>query len=455
MASCCFSSWCLAGSSLSAATPEEASATPRLTELTTQDLLEAKQYLPPPTLRTAPGPFRAEFRGSARSVIEQAARLLQIDLLIDADYLPSAAPLRIPIHAADHRELIQFVSTATGTMWIPLSEDRVLIAKDTMQKRQELEPTVAVVLSVPDPITTQEFQELARAVQQTMDLQKFALDNNRRMVLMRDKVSKVRPAQQLFQQLAGAKPSVVLEVELYELRQNRTLDAGAKLPTSFNIFSFSRLWNNQPPQPSSFANIVRIGAGESLLGVTIGNGEVTAAALKTAGRNVQQTTVRSLHGLPANVNFGERYPIVTGTFAGAGTNSQFTPAPSINFENLGLNLKITPYVHGTDEMSIELEVEYKVRTGATLNGLPVLANRSLKSVMRLRQEEWALVGGLRNTSRSLTQSGVPWPFRQNSLQEDDVETLVVIRPILLALPATESPTPIFRVGSESRPPIPL
>jgi len=44
-----------------------------------------------------------------------------------------------------------------------------------------------------------------------------------------------------------------------------------------------------------------------------------------------------------------------------GTGQVFAPPPTINFEDLGLVLKVTPHVHGVDEVSLDIDAEDDLR----------------------------------------------------------------------------------------------
>jgi general secretion pathway protein D len=298
-----------------------------------------------------------------------------------------------------------------------------------------------------------------------MELQKFAVDNAQRLVLLRDRISKVRPAQQIFEQMMGARPAVAIEVEVYELRRNRSLNAGTGLPSSTEIFAVAEspstgVDRRLPAIPLSSARTV-----QPRLAITLGDAALVANLLKTAGSQRQRSEVRTLHGMPAQFAIGERYPILTaGFFGGDVGGNAFRPPPTFQFENLGLTLKATPHTHGLGETTVELEAEFKLLAGGQINGIPVLTNRKFVSTVRLRNGEWALISGVGTAARTLTKAGpaglirIPLLgrlFSRNTVEFDESETVVLLRPRLLGLPPSEEWTREIRLGSETYPRIPL
>jgi len=431
-----------------------------------KDLREAESFRPPPELALGLGPYSFRLRGEPREVIEKAARDLGLEVQFDNDFPTGAAAIRFELNGASGVEAIEALGAATGAFFVSLQPKRMMVAKDSAQKRQELEPTVAVVLSLPEPASVQELQELGRAVQQTMELQKFSIDNGRRLVLIRDKISKVRPAQQMFEQMMGARPAVAIEIEVYELRRNRTLAAGLRLPTSTELFALARnpVTGADVRLPALPLSSARIGTPQ--LGITLGDAQLLASLLNTMGSRVQRAEIRTMHGMPAQFAVGERYPILTaGFFGGEPTDGSTAvrPPPTFQFENLGLTLKATPYTHSMDEMTVEIEAEFKVLTGAQINGIPILANRKFNSTVRLSNGEWAMMAGVGSSSQTLAKAGpagliqIPWIgalFRRNTVELDESETIVMLRPRALALPPSEVVTRAIRLGSETHPRIP-
>jgi Flp pilus assembly secretin CpaC len=86
------------------------------------------------------------------------------------------------------------------------------------------------------------------------------------------------------------------------------------------------------------------------------------------------------------------------------------------------------------------------------------------SQVRLRNEEWAVIGGMIANTNSKAVSGflglanIPWLgylFRQYSTDLEDNQVLIGLRPHLLSLSPDQKVTKALRVGSDNRPYTPL
>ena len=127
-------------------------------------------------------------------------------------------------------------------------------------------------------------------------------------------------------------------------------------------------------------------------------------------------------------------------------------------------LKVTPKVHGAEEVTLDVDAEFKVLGSGSVNGIPVISNRKFLAQVRLKFDEQAVITGLMNSSQAKTISGlaglsaVPLMgplFRNNSKEDSKTEILLLIKPHLMNLPPTEADArPVF-VGPDTRPRTPL
>ncbi len=445
--------------------PEGAAASGEfLGRITPADLEEARSLAPPPELEGAPERKSFELKGNARQLWERASVAYGLKAVFDSDYAPGP-PLSVRIERAGFRKALRIVAAATGSFMVPLGPRLFFVAKDTPQKRQEFEPTMAIVIPIPEPVSVQETQEMARAIQQAMEIPRLVIDSRQRMVLIRDRVSRVRPAQLLFEQMMRRRPEVAVEVEFIEIAENSSLSYGLRLPGSLPLAMLGKFWNitGEAAKGTAYATF---GGGATLIGLGVADAELFASMTHSSSTLLLKAELRSVHGQPATLHVGDKYPIMTVGYFGRveGEGKVYTPPPSFNFEDLGMVVKLTPYVHGASEVTLEVESEFKVLAGQAINGIPVISNRKFQGVTRLRNGEWALVAGLVRSEEVRALSGlvglsqVPLLgplLRQRTRERQSSQTLIVLKPHLVSLPPTETVTVPVWTGTETRPSLPM
>ena len=136
-------------------------------------------------------------------------------------------------------------------------------------------------------------------------------------------------------------------------------------------------------------------------------------------RVLQSPQVRASEGQKVTLRIGDKIPYATGSFGypGAGVgggvgggvgygvaNTQF------NFAEVGVNVDITPQVHGSDEVTLKVAVEISnVRDRVTIGGVeqPIIGQRKSETEIRLREGEVNIIGGLSQSQDTRSVSGIP------------------------------------------------
>ena len=380
---------------------------------------------------------------------------------MDGDY-QTGPTIRFHMTEADYREALYGLMTATGSFIVPNISNRVfMVVKDTEQKRREVENHVAATVPIPEPYTVQEAQELGRAVQQLMEIQRFSIDTAHRVVIFRDRASKVRPAQALLSELLMHRSQIELEVELIAVSKTKSLAlwVGSSHPICF--VPFVDIGRNLRSSPSGFVNFLTFGGGNTLLGIGISSAQLVATWSRSAGQSIMKAEMRTIDGQAANFHVGDKYPLMTMGYFGTVTPGEqvYRPPPSFNFEDLGLVLKVTPKVHDSKEVTLDVEAEFKLLGSQSFNGIPVIGNRKFANRVRLNFDQSAVIAGLVNDTETRALSGLAGLINipvlnqiigKSTKENDQNEILVIIKPRLLSLPATEIvPRQIF-IGAESR-----
>lgn len=108
--------------------------------------------------------------------------------------------------------------------------------------------------------------------------------------------------------------------------------------------------------------------------------------------------------------------------------------------NADLSLTIKPVVSGDDQITLEITVSQSDFTNRTGTAPPDYQKREFKSVIRMKNQEMVVLGGLDNSRKSNNNSGVPllnripiikWFFGNQSKENSKSELTIFIRPTVI------------------------
>ena len=445
---------------------------PPIPPATAQDRADARQPLPPIQLKAET--FRRDFdlRGDSKKLFQEVAQAYGLDCIFDNDYQP-VGPLHFAVTGANYREALYALQSATASFAVPIAARMFLVAKDTRQKRVELEPAVAVAIPLPGAITVQDFNAAVTAVQQALAIEKVSFDTQENTAIFRDRISKVLPARAMLEDLLHQRGQVVIDLRLIEVSRNDAIEYGIEFPTLFSLTPLTNIFNNSYSLSSALSGVLTFGGGKTLIGLGIMTPQLVATLSNSLGKVLLDTQVPTLEGQAASVTMGQRYPIATNSYFATSTTtsptsstgtSTGTIAPSFSYEDLGLILKITARLNGTEEVTLDVDAAFKLLTGASSDGIPIISNRAVKSNVRIATGQWAVLAGLLDANDAVTISGLagaaPIPYlnaltRTKTRNTSNDQVLILLRPRILSLPADQFLTRMYRLGSETRPMIPL
>ena len=123
------------------------------------------------------------------------------------------------------------------------------------------------------------------------------------------------------------------------------------------------------------------------------------------------------------------------------------PYPGSQYEDIGLKVKATPSLHPNKEVTLQLDFEIKALAGSSVDGIPVITNRTLTEVVRLKEDETSIVTGLLDREETRTITGLPgfaqipgagYAFGAHNNSFTNSELLILITPRRVRLPFRES-----------------
>jgi len=189
--------------------------------------------------------------------------------------------------------------------------------------------------------------------------------------------------------------------------------------------------------------------GQNTLGIYVGLGQGTfsnrieiatpasPSAIVSAILTSSSLPDVALTALGATANQGVVTVIQDSPAFATGTGTAQTPYPASEYIDLGVKVKATPTLHRNHEVTLQLEFEIRALAGASINGIPVISNRTLTQTVRVKEDETTLIGGLLDNEETRSLAGLPgfanlpglgYAFggRNNSLK--NTEFLILITP---------------------------
>jgi type II secretory pathway component GspD/PulD (secretin) len=156
------------------------------------------------------------------------------------------------------------------------------------------------------------------------------------------------------------------------------------------------------------------------------NAQINALVQTGRAQILATPRIATLNNREASLLVGEQYPVVT-------VNQQ-TGFPSVQTIDVGVQLRLTPTIGDDGVITADLHPAYSQIIGFNAN-FPIIANRKVDAMLRVRDGETIVLGGLFEDTTSETIAKLPWLgdlpvlggfFRnkQTSHQRDEVVFLI-------------------------------
>jgi type II secretory pathway component GspD/PulD (secretin) len=403
---------------------------------------------------------------------------------INAEFDDSVASKTISFNVddVDFFTALSLAARVSKTMWAALDSHQILIAANTPENHKTFDRLSLATLSVPAATTPQQTTEVVTSLRNVCDFQKISTGQGG-TVEIRAPQAMLHACTQLLRQFESDRPQVAIDIEIYQVNHNFTREIGMHIPDTFNLYnipvaalaglggqSIQSLINQlissgginaagssalsgllaqlQGQANSIFSQpLATFGGGLTFSGLSLDQLKLALSLNESWSRSLSHVTLRAEQGNDATFHLGERYPILNASYAPIynspqisavlGNQSYVPPFPSVSYEDLGLNLKVKPVIHGAGDVSMALELELRSLTGQSNNGVPVLSNQEYKGSIRLRDGEPAVVAGEITTNDQRSMAGIPavasipginFALTDNTLMKEYDELLIVITP---------------------------
>jgi general secretion pathway protein D len=395
-------------------------------------------------------PLTLHYSADAKIVYQAIGKAAGINVLFDPDY--TAKTITVDLNNESLLDALRIVGTMSNTFWRPITDNTIFVAQNSRQKRTDLDETAVQTFYLTNAWQQNDLTDVQTAVRNILPSIKIYGVPSQNAIVIRGTPDELLLAQKLINDLDKARSEVVVDIAVLEVSKNWERTLGIAWPTSVGVAL-------EPPNSSSSTSTTTgtttgtTSSGSQLtlydlahlkatdFAVTIGSATANLLLTDSNTKILQNPRIRATDAQKATMKIGERIPIATGSYqTGAATavvsslvNTQF------QYQDVGVNIEMTPTVHYDHDVTLKIKIEVTSQSGSvTISGVtePILSQRVVDQVIRLREGEASILGGIQDKQEMVSWNGIPglssipvlkylFGSKDHTISDDELVFLVV------------------------------
>ncbi len=366
-------------------------------------------------------PLTLHMTEDAKVVYEAIGKAAGVNVLFDPDY--NSKRIQVDLNNVSLMDALRIVGTMSSTFWRPITSNTIFVAQNTRIKRTELDSQAVQTFYLSNAWQQNDLNDVQTALRNVITNAKFFGVASQNAIVMRGTPDEILLAQKIIGDLDKARAEVVVDIAVMEVSKNWERNLGIAWPGSFGIAL-------QPPCTStsgtSNCNSGSAAGGTTVsptlydlahlkasnFAVTVGSATLNLLLTNSNTRVLQSPRIRATDDQKASMKIGSRIPVATGSYqTGAATavvsslvNTQF------QYQDVGVQIEMTPTVHFDHDVTLKIKIEVTSHSGdVTISGVtePIISQRVIDQVIRLREGEASLLGGIQNNQDTQNSTGIP------------------------------------------------
>jgi len=358
----------------------------------------------------------------AKTVYQAVGKAAGINVLFDPDY--NSKRVQVDLNNMTLLDALRVVGTMSNTFWHPVTPNTIFVAANTAAKRRELDEQAVQTFYLSNAWQQNDVNDVQTALRNVLagNVKIYAVASQNAIVV-RATPDELLLAQKLVNDLDKARPEVVVDISVLEVSKNWEKTLGIEWPQTIGL----ALQAPNSTSTSSSTSTTTTGTGTSTtspslydlahlkasdFAVNIGGATANLLLTDDNTKTLSNPRIRATDGQKATFKVGEKIPIATGSYqTGAATavvsslvNTQF------QYQDVGVNIEMTPTVHYDGDVTLKIKIDVSTQSGSvTISGVtePILSQRVVDQVIRLREGEASILGGIQDKQDEVNWTGIP------------------------------------------------
>lgn len=366
-------------------------------------------------------PVTLHMTEDSKVVYQAVGKAAGVNILFDPDYTPKR--IQVDLNNVSLLDGLRIVGTISNTFWRPVTSNTIFVAANTRSKRTELDEQAVQTFYLSNAWQQNDLTDVQTAIRNVLTNVKIYAVPSQNAIVMRATPDELLLAQKLINDLDKARPEVVVDISIMEVSKNFERNLGITWPSNVGVALQSPEANNSSSTTTgtttgttgntvspTLYDLSHLKATD--FAVTISGAQANLLLTDTSTKILQNPRIRATDGQKQTMKIGSKIPIATGSYqSGAGiaavsglVNTQF------QYQDIGVNIEMTPTVHFDRDVTLKMKIEVTTHSGdQTISGVtePIISQRVVDQVIRLREGEATVLGGIREKDITESWNGIP------------------------------------------------
>ncbi len=389
-------------------------------------------------------PLTLHMSEDAKVIYQAIGRAAGVNVMFDPDY--TSKRVQVDLNNVSLLDALRIVGTMSGTFWRPVTSNTLFVAQNNRQKRTELDEQAVQTFYLTNAWQQSDLNDVQATLRNVMPNVKAFAVASQNAIVMRATPDELLLAQKLIDDLDKARAEVIVDIAVLEVSKNWEKNLGLSWPSSASVAlqsststtTTSGTTTSTSTTPTIY-DLAHLKA--SNFAVTVGSATANLLLTDSNTKILQNPRIRATDQQKATMKIGSRIPIATGSYQTGAATAVVSSLVNTQFQYLdvGVNIEVTPTVHFDHDVTLKIKIEVTSQSGSTtISGVtePIISQRVAEQVIRLREGEANILGGIQDKQDMTSWSGVPglssipllkylFGSKDHTVQDDEIVFLLI------------------------------